>query len=200
MKRSFLFTIMAVVSIGTLVTLDVQSQIGSNSREKREIKERIAGIDELAATRINIDNQQGSPLFIQDASVREISGDDFRALTGEASAHPRQSTYPDVVLLNGSEKTIKSFAVVVQLADGKGRVMLKDDLSISPYSEYKVASSEWIKDERVSKKKGDKFVSVMRQPGLSSGNSWVPAPASDLKVIIGFVQFADGTEWTMPSN
>jgi hypothetical protein len=199
MKRSILLTVIAVVSIGTLVTLNVQSHIGSDKREKQALKERIAGIDELTVTQINIDNLKGSPLVIQEAGVKEISGDDFRALTGEDSANSRLSTFPEVLLYNGSSKTIKSFAVVVESGTGKGNGLLKN-ISIPPYSTHKVLSSEWPRAEKVTVKNEEKFVNVMRQPGLDSAKSWIPVSASGLKVTVGFVEFEDGTEWTMPSN
>ena len=196
MKRSILFSAIAMVSLGALVSVNVQSRIGS---DKQEIKERIAEIDELTATQINIDNLKGSPLVIQDARVKEISGDDFKALTGEASANSRQSTFPEVLLYNGSSKTIKSFAVVVDSGTGKGNGLLKN-ISIPPYSTHKVLSSEWPRAERVTVENEGKFVNVLRQPRLDSSKSWIPVSASSLKVTVGFVEFEDGTEWTVPSN
>jgi hypothetical protein len=52
------------------------------------------------------ENSQGSLLYIKEASVKEIAGDDFAIPAGKSTKHFRQVTFPEVTLLN--RKTIKS--------------------------------------------------------------------------------------------
>jgi len=196
MKRNILIAFVAIFALGTL---SVQSQIRSNRQEKRDVKDVIAEMEAVTLLDITIGNSQGTPLLIQEARVKEISGDDFRRLTGEAPGHFRQSTFPEVVLYNASSKMIKSFAIAVENGSGKVNGLLKN-ISIPPYSNHKVLSIEWPRAEHITIEKEGKFVNAMRQPGLDSAKSWVPGAASDLKVTIGFVEFEDGTKWTLPSD
>lgn len=200
MKKSFLVFFVVVSSLCGSLTLNAQIPGGSSERQKRRI---IKKVEALTAVQIYSDNSQGSPLHIQEASVKEIPGDDFTMLTGEMPKHFRHTTFPDVIVFNGTGKTIRSFGIAVQSAADKpksGYILIKNDLSIPSNSIYKVSSIEWPKAERVSIQKGGKFVSGMRQPGLGSAKSWIPGAASDLKVTVGFVEFEDGTTWMIPSH
>ena len=194
MKRILLISLV-VASLSASLTLNAQTIVSSTERQKRKIIKKIKALNAL---QIYSDNSQGSLLYIQEASVKEISGDDFTILAGDAPKHFRQTTFPEVTLFNSSGKTIKSFAIAVQSAADKpksGYVLLKNNLSILPISTYKVASSEWPRDERVTVEKGGKFVTGLRKPGLDSAKSWIPGGASDLRVTVGFIEFEDGTSW-----
>lgn len=200
MKKSFLIFLVAVSSLFVSLTLNAQTHESSSERQKRRM---IKKVEALAAVQIYSDNSQGSPLHIQEASVKEISGDDFTMLTGDMPKHFRHTTFPEVTLFNGTGKPIRSFGIAVQSAADKpksGYILLKNNLSIPSNSTYKVSSIEWPKAERVSILKEGKFVSGMRQPGLDSAKSWIPGAASDLKVTVGFVEFEDGTSWMIPGD
>jgi hypothetical protein len=104
-------------------------------------------------------------------------------------------------VFNNSDKTVKSFGIVVKSAADKpmsGYAILTNNLSIPPNSTYKIVSTQWVKADRVSVQKGDKFVTAFRQPGLDSAKSWLPGAASDLKVTI--VEFTDGTRWMISQD
>jgi hypothetical protein len=178
-----------------LGSVNAQTVANSNERQKRKIIKKIKASQSL---QIYSDNSQGSPLYIQEASVKEISGDDFTKLAGETSKNLKQATFPDVTLVNSSGKTIRSFAIAVKSSVDKpksGYILLKNKLSISPNSTFSVALSEWPKAERGSIQKGDRFIYGLRRPGLDSAKSWIPGAASDLSVTVGFVEFEDGTRW-----
>jgi hypothetical protein len=200
MKKAFLVSLMAVAFVGGVVTLNAQSDAALNERQKRKLMKRIKASQPI---QIDSDNSLGSPLYIQEASVKEISGEDFITLAGEAPRHLRQSTFPEVSLWNGSEKTITSFAILIQSATDKPNSwhgLLKSKLSILPNSTYKIISSEWPRAEKVFIEKEGKFVSSLQQPGIDSAKSWIPGAASDLKVVVGMVEFDDGTKWMVPST
>jgi hypothetical protein len=200
MKKTFLIFLVAVASLSTSLTLRAQAIGGSNERQKRKIMKKVKASN---AVQVYSDNSLGSPLYIQEATVKEISGDDFTILAGEAPKHFRQTTFPEVTLFNGSGKTIKSFGIAVQSAADKpksGHILLKNNLSIPSNTTYKVTSIEWPKAERVSIQKEGNFVNGMRQPRLDSAKSWLPGAASDLKVTVGYVEFEDGTRWMIPRD
>ena len=198
MRRAVLISIVVLFSAGWLSNLNAQNNAGLDDRQKQRIVKKLR-----AASPIPIHSQDldGSPLHIQEATVREISGDDLSKLAGEAAKHPTQATYPEVTLLNTSEKTIKAFAVMVQSSADRPDSwygVLKRGLSITPNAALKVTSPEWLQAERVHVHEDGKFVNRLRQLGLDSPKSWLPGAASNLRVIVGMVEFDDGTKWTAP--
>jgi hypothetical protein len=200
MMRRVIWACLIIVTLSELATINAQTIASSNEQQKRKIFKQVAV---SPAIQVYADNSQGNLLYIQEASVKELSGDDFKILVGEAPKHFKQTTFPDVILFNSSGKTIKSFGVAVQSAADKprsGHILLKNNLSILPNSTYKVASSEWPQAERVSIEKGGKFETRMQQPGLDSAKSWIPGTASDLRVTVGFIEFEDGTRWIISGN
>lgn len=200
MKRTSLILLLATVSLVGSVILQAQTIARSNERQKSRILKRLKASD---GVQIYADNSKGSPLYVQVATVKEISGDDFTILAGEAHKHFKQATFPEVTLSNGTAKTIKSFAIAVKSAVDKPRswyALLKNNVSIPPSSTYKLTSGEWPMAERVSVEQAGRFVSVLRKPGLDSAKAWIPGSASDLKVTIGWVEFDDGTTWMVSSD
>lgn len=200
MKKSFLIFLTALIFLTGIVTVSAQIGTGSNERQKNKIISKVLA---SAPVQIYSDNSRGCPISVQESSVKEITAEDFTILVGETPKHSRQATFPEAIVFNSSGKTIKSFAIVVKSAADKPKsnyFLLKDNLSILPNSTYKIVSTEWVKAERVSIQKGDKFVTAFRQPGLDSAKSWLPGAASDLKVTIGLVEFTDGTRWMISQD
>lgn len=195
MKRAFLILLVAAAFLSGLVALYARAIVNPDEQQKSRIIKRI---NASSAVQIYADNSQGSSLYIQEASVKEISGDDFITLVGENPRYFQQTTFPEVTLLNNSSKTIKSFAVIIQSAVNgpkSGHILFKKNLSIPPNSTYKVDPSEWPQDERISVQNGDKFITGIQKPGLDSPKSWMLGAASDLRITVGLVEFEDGTKW-----
>jgi hypothetical protein len=198
MKRALNISLIALAFLSGLVLANAGAIASPAQQQKSRI---IKLVKSSSAVQIYADNSQGSLLNIQEARVKEISDDDFTRLVGEPPKHSILTTFPNVILVNGYPKTIRSFAIVVQSAAEKprsGYILLKKELSIPPNSAYEVTSSEWPQAERVSIQKGNKFVSRLRQPGLDSAKSWIPGAASDLRITVGLVEFEDGTKWKIP--
>jgi hypothetical protein len=119
------------------------------------------------------------------------------------------STYPDILLMNTSGRTITSFIVMLKSkvdrsgADGSGykHVVLAKNLSVPSGGTYTFPSKSWVLEDKVTVQKDDgTFRSVMRTPGLDSAKSWLPGSASDLHVTVSMVVFDDGSQWTPPDN
>lgn len=142
MKRALPICIVVVSALSGLVAQNARAVASTNQQQKRIVKQ----IWSSSAVEIYADNSQGSPLLVQGATVREISGNDFSLLVGEPPKHFKQATFPEVTLFNGYSKTITAFALVVQSAVDKpksGYILLKKNLSIPPNSFHKVTYSEW---------------------------------------------------------
>ncbi len=176
----------------------------SSQQDSEQVKKDILGkIKSDTNISVAVQNSTEVPFLIQEATVREISGSDFAILSGETPRHFRYSTFPEVTLYNEAAKKVKAFGIAVQSSvdkPGSGRILLKNNLSISPYSTYKVISTEWPKAEPISVEKDGKFVSRLQQPGLDSVKSWLLGSASNLTVTIGYVEFEDGTKWIIPRD
>lgn len=195
MKRALLTFLIATASFIGILAINARVFAHPIQQQKSSILQQVKA---LGPVRINTDNSQGSLLTIQDATVKEISGDDYARLVGEAPRYFRQSTFPEVTLMNNSGRTIKSFALVAKSAaeDPKsGHILLKTNLSILPNALYKIASQEWLEAERVSIQRAGKFIHSLRQPGLESAKSWIPGASSDLRVTVGLVEYEDGSRW-----
>lgn len=200
MKRTFLVSLMVLIFFTGLVFLHAKAGGSSNEPQRRKLIEQVNAAESI---QINIDNSQGSPFIIQGASVKEVSGEDFSLLTGEPAKHFQQSTFPEVILWNSSQKTITSFAVAIQSAVDKPNSwhgVLKSNLSIPSNTSYIVKPKEWLKAEKVLVEKDGEFVSRLQQPLLDSVKAWLPGAAADLKVTVGMVEFEDGTKWIVPST
>jgi hypothetical protein len=195
MRKAFLVCLMGVAYLIGVGGREARAVASVDDQQKSKILQQISI---SKAVLIQADNSQGSPLYIQEASVKEISGDDFAILVGESPKHFRQTTFPEVTLMNNSAKVIKSFALVAKSAaeDPKsGHILIKRNVTIPPNSAFKVSSSEWIKAESTSVQKDGKFLTGWRQPGLDSARSWLAGGASDLRVTVGLVDFEDGKRW-----
>jgi hypothetical protein len=143
----------------------------------------------------------GLPLHIVSASSREIPKLVFREITGEASHQRTMSTYPEITLVNTSQKTITGFTILMKNnLDSMGHAIVMKRVSIAPGATYLLPSAKWPKPEKVTTERDGKFVSVVKIPGLDSPKAWLPGSASDSKVVVGMVTFSDGTTWTVSDD
>jgi hypothetical protein len=180
------------------ITLSNTASVASNNNKELQKQQPIQTIDQVNALPITMDNSFGSELFIQDAKSKEVSGTQYRMLTGEESDFTSHSTYPDVTVVNRSTKTIKSFALIVRSLvdkDQRGYVIIKYNVALTPGSTYTVTAREWPMAERKTVQKDEKFVNVAQQPSVDSAKAWLSGSVNDLKVTVGLVEYEDGTRW-----
>ena len=198
MKRMFLGMVVVAVLTGGAAPGGRAATATGQQQKTRVLNQ----VNASRPTPIYGDNSTGSRLYIQEAGVKEISGNDFTALVGEAPMYYRQATFPEVTLLNTTGKTIKAFVLVVKSAQDKTHayVLYSKNLSITAGSTHKVASGDWPQVEKITVQKAGKFINVVQKPGLTSARSWISGAASDLKVFVGLVEFEDGSTWQLPSN
>jgi hypothetical protein len=200
MKKTCLLSVPPLVVIAVVALLGY----GFKTSEAPELqKSQIIEIEKLSPIQISRDNSLGSLLFIQEATSREASNKEYTMLTGTESESAANTTFPDVSLINNSNKTIKFFALVVQSAADRrqaSRFILKSNLSIAPNATYRVTSTEWLPAERETIQKNGQTLTVARPPGFNSPRAWLPGAASDLRVTVGMVEFDDNTKWKLPAN
>lgn len=200
MRRAILICVVAAACLSGGRGAGNGAWAGQAGGHKGGLAEQIKA---AGAVRISADNSQGSPLYIREATVKEISGEEFTRLVGEAARHFRQATFPDVVVENGSGKTVRAFALVARSAaeaSDSGYILIKRGVAVAPGASFKVWSGEWPEADRVSVDRGGKFETGLRRPGLESAKSWVAGSAADLGVTVGMVEFDDGTRWRMPAE
>jgi hypothetical protein len=204
MKRGVIVSAILAASLAGLIVV-TNSFVGATQQheDKGRIDPVAKRVEDLSAIQIQRDNLHSSPLYIQEATVKEMSREEFLVLVGESASYVTQTTFPQVALLNDSSKTITAFMLLVRSASespDKGHFLLKSKLSIPPNSTFKVAPEEWPMSERVTTEKDGKFLSRSQQPELKSIKSWIPGTASELKITVGLVEFADGSKWTVPPD
>src|SRR5215208_3012833 len=99
MRRALLVALLAAASLTGSAALDVRAITHPDQLQKTRI---INHVKSSGAAPITADNSRQSPLYIQEASVKEISEEDFTNLVGEPPKHFKHSTFPDVTLVNSS--------------------------------------------------------------------------------------------------
>lgn len=192
-------SLMAAAYLGSVVAPDSRVIANPAQQSKDAVLSRIKA---SSGVQIYADNSQGSPLYIKEAIVKEVSSDDYTALVGESSRYFKQTTFPDVTLLNISPRTIKAFSIAVESnANKQGYVIISPKtLSIAPNTTYNVSITQWTRPEKVYVQRGEKFVNVWQRPGLDSTRSWIPGASSDLRIVVCMVEFEDGTRWKIPAD
>jgi hypothetical protein len=200
MRKTILVTLMALAAVIATLALSIKPSASADQQDKSRLFKQIEAANAL---QVFADNSHGSPLLIQEAGAKEISGQDYALLVGEDAGYDKHSTFPDVTLVNSSSKAIRSFVLLVNSAADKshtGHMLLQKDLSITPHSTFKLDAAKWPMAERVTVQKGKEYINRLQKPGLDSPKSWLPGASSDLRVFVGMVEFEDGTRWMIPED
>ena len=147
MRNILPISLMTVAFLGGFATPNSRAT-GNTAQQQKDLV--INRIKASSGVQIFADNSQGSPLYIKEATAKEISGEEFATLVGEPSRYFRQTTFPQVTLLNVSPRTIKAFSIAVESAANKrGYVVVLPKLSIPPNSTYEVPASQWVRAEKI---------------------------------------------------
>ncbi|MEW6736718.1 MAG: hypothetical protein AB1489_35845, partial [Acidobacteriota bacterium] len=101
MKNIFLLLLIGICSLTGLITLNAQTVVNANEQQKRIMVKKVVLAN---GVQIYADNSQGCALFVQKASVKEITQDEFSMLTGETPKYIGYTTFPQVTLFNNSVK------------------------------------------------------------------------------------------------
>lgn len=185
-----------------VASIAIASAIGkhsarNNSALQKEVVETVKAAPELA---IGVDNSESPPLMIESASVKEVTSLEYQQLTGTQSASGQYVTFPNVKLLNNTNQTVTAFVLVLEDKrspehDGLAMTALK----IEPFKDFAVESMDWAKPKKKMVKKyiasGGVVQEDNREPGLDTEYMWLPGRVGDFSVLVGMVEFADGSKW-----
>lgn len=192
--------VVAVVLL--IVSLAIGGAIGKHSAQnndsvQKEILETVKASPDLA---IGVDNSESAPLVIESASVKEVTSGEYQQLTGTQSASGRYVTFPNVKLLNNTNQIVTAFVLVLEDKrspehDGLAITALK----IEPFKDFAIEPIDWAKPKKKMVKKFIESGGVVqednREPGLDTEYMWLPGSVGDFSVLVGMVEFADGSKW-----
>lgn len=150
---------------------------------------------------LTIDISPETPVMITEAVSREISGVDFRTLTGVDAGAASLFSFPEVKVLNTSGKVVTSFSLILQMKNtGRFYFVKHSKLKLEPNDSFVIKSDHWVPSPKVTiRTEGGKVEKVNRVLDFDSPEMWIPGRISDVSLVIGGVGFSDGTEWTVKS-
>src|SRR5262249_55773710 len=111
MKRALPCAIVAIALVLIQSSITPANAAADFQQDKTKLLKRVRSSTPVT---VQIDDTQGSPLHIDSATAREISGIEYGALVGGVAANSAQSSFPDTTLTNSSGKVIRSFALLVR--------------------------------------------------------------------------------------
>lgn len=200
-KRFTLTNRSAVVTfIAALVVVIGGIALGQSSKraigeEKSEFVEKVRQYPDSS---ISFENYEGVPLSIQEAKVKEIGNAEYYQLTGFTTDSPKYISFPDVTLINNTDQRVVGVALAVGNKHTRQLHGVKlNKVSIEPHGSYSVKASDFLRPERTVQVTKSGEVSNRLRPGLDSEKMWLRGSASDMVLIVGIVEFENGTRWMM---
>lgn len=190
--RRIVLTTFAIVLLAVLINKEAVSQsVGNQSLKTNDNQEKAGIIEKIKrypSIRNNFENAYNTPLLILNSSSKEISKDEYRDLVGLTATSNTLVSFPDVTLVNNSDKPINSFILLLTNKQSKAMPFLKaSGVNIQPHNSYFVNASRWLRGDKRSN----------RPPDLDSEKMWLLGSASDLTVRVAQVIFSDNSKWVM---
>ena len=147
---------------------------------------------------LTIDISPETPVMITEAVSREVSGEDFRSLTGIDAGAVSYFSFPEVKVLNTSGKVITGLSLILQIKNsGRFYGVAHSKLKLEPNDSFVIKPDNWISAyPKVNiRREGDKVEKVNRVLDFDSPEMWIPGRVSGVSLWIGGVTFSDRTEW-----
>jgi hypothetical protein len=178
-------------------TVEGQRSENDTNLEKCALLERVANSPDSP---LIADNSEGPPLFILAANVKEVTGAKYQRLTGLNADAPGYTTLPDVKLINNASQDVKEFTLCMLHKYSNRKICIRrTGIEIEPSKDFSVESSTWGASRKVMLRKfTDKegsFQQDRSKPQLDSEAMWLPGSAADYTLVVGSVEFADGSKW-----
>jgi hypothetical protein len=177
------------IVIGTLAVLTFTLTTVRGSGQQPDLKQSlIEKVNQSSSVRTRVENSEGVPVKISESVSKEISSADYQALAGITATSDKLASYPDVRLLNTTKKRITTFTLFLKNElTNEMRFLRVSGPTIEPQGDYFVDAVRWVRRDKQSQ----------LQPDWSSEKMWLLGTANDLVVKVGYVKFADGSEWTL---
>ena len=193
-----------MLGIWTVIVLFLSFPVSARPGQKtidgprKPLIERLRSSPDVSAS---VENSAEIPLIIQEAKVKEITGTKYQKLTGTGPASDQYSSFPKVTLVNSGSLRIIGFALAIKNErTGRIHVVKVREVSIQPRDTFTVNVNQWAVPEHQTRivLEDGAATSVVTHPALDldSPKLWLPGNGKDLHVIVGLVEFEDGTRWT----
>lgn len=145
---------------------------------------------------IKVEDSAESPLRVQSAQVKQISGSEYQSLTGISTQAAVHSSFPELTLINSSGRVVKEFIAGLKDAQtGQYHFVTFYDLKVLPGGTYTVPANSWMQPERVTTAKNGKTVTQYQRGGFDSPGIWLPSEASELSAAVLKVIYNDDQVW-----
>lgn len=201
-QRSLRFNLIVGISgVVIVAVVAVGVAIGRNPAKNRQANQQvIENVQNAPEVSLSIDNSESPPVAIQTAGAKEITGEVFQQLTGLSPNSSKYIAVPSVTVLNSTNKTV--IAVGVALEDRRSKEhlgLLMTDLQIEPAGSLSIDPMDWAQPRKNMLKKyvaqGNDVQVDTSVPTIASKEMWLSGSINDFSIVIGMVEFADGTQW-----
>jgi hypothetical protein len=197
----------------TFVFAASQEQI-TNSADKATISSKadiLQRLTEISLSPNRIENAEGAPLLILSSGSKEISNMEYRSLVGKITPSKTLVSFPQVKIQNTTGQEIRSFALMLRTDQTRAIHFFRaSGINLKPQDEYQVIPERWVRPENLSLKDNQRehkpyLSTLLKDPSQraifwSSERMWLIGNSSDIEIRVGFVEFADGSHWTMPAD
>ncbi|HJP95844.1 MAG TPA: hypothetical protein VJ843_00575 [Candidatus Saccharimonadales bacterium] len=206
-NASFMTNLVAVISataalafvfVGISGSALGQASKHSSGSQKSEIIERVRKYPD---TSIGFENYEGVPLSIQEANVKEIGNVEYNQLTGLTTDLPKYVSFPNVTLTNNTDQRIIGLTLAVGNRQTKRIHGVKlSNIIIEPHGTISVKTSDFVRPERTVHITKAGKVTDRLEPDLDSEKMWFQGSASDVVIVVGMVDYENGTRWIIDSS
>jgi hypothetical protein len=200
--------LLTTIATGTAVLLILSVTVGrktvagqhpenDTNLEKNALLERVTNSPDSP---LLADNSEGPPLFILSANVKEVTGEKYQRLTGINADSPGYTTFPNVKLINNTTQNVKEFTLCMLHKYSNRKICIRrTSIEIEPSKDFSVESLTWGASRKAmmrkfTEKEGS-FQQDRSKPQLDSEAMWLPGSAADYTLVVGSVEFADGSRW-----
>lgn len=186
------------------ILLFVSVPVNGSARQETpgRTSKRIERVRRSQDTSIAFQNSAETPLAIQVAKAKEISGITYQKLTGASTALNEYTSFPTVTIINNRHLRVIGFTLAIrnQVTD-RIHVVKVSAISIEPGDKYTLTANRWVRSDhqaQVTLEGGEIKSELAHVPlDLDSAKMWLPGFAKDLHMVVGIVEYADGSQWSM---
>ena len=202
-RNTLMNRVVIAISIAALVAVSTSAARGQSSRPvaeegKKEIVERVKQYPDIP---IGFENYEGVPLSIREAKVKEIGNAEYYQLTGFTTDSPKYVSFPNVTLINNTDQRVIGLTLAVGNKETRRIHGVKlSKITIEPHGSYSVEASDFVRPERTVQVAKSGKVTKRLKPGLDSEKIWFRGNVGDMVLVVGMVDFENGSRWIMDSS
>lgn len=202
------------LALGLMLASAASREQAANSADKSMAASKAEILQKLTESSLSsnrIGNAEGAPLLILASGSKEISNTEYRSLVGKITPSKNLVSFPEVKIQNTTDREIRAFSLLLKNDQTRGLHFFRTSgISLKPQGEYQVMSERWVRPENTPARddqRGHKpyLSKVLEDPSQraifwSSERMWLIGNSSDIEVRVGFVEFADGSQWIIPAD